>query len=406
MKPSLASSAGGSNSPSYAETLAARIQEAHAELSARWLVALNAILPVGPNEVFPSRNLLDHIPAVLHEIGGYLRAPASEEIAANTSVLAKAQELGLMRHQQQASVHQLLREYELLGRVLEDFVGEETDRLALEPSPQECLAVMTRLHRSVQILMQTTVDTFIGQYADTIQQQTDRLQSFNRTVSHELRNPLGTLQLALALVQRDASKADAPRWFAVMQRSVEHMVRLIHDLEQLSRARAALDTPAQQRVEVGAVAHEVARQLREMADPRGVELAIAPDLPTLHVDAARLELVLMNLVSNAIKYADPVKPRRVVDICRGEGSDGTAEIAVRDNGLGIPAEALPQVFERFFRAHAEHDQALGNDGSGLGLAIVRECVEAMKGTIRVASEAGVGTTFTIELPDQPEPPAA
>jgi signal transduction histidine kinase len=136
-----------------------------------------------------------------------------------------------MRHQRQASVHQLLREYDVLARVLDDFVAEETKRLQLVPSPDEAIAVMTRLHQSVQILMQTTVDTFVGEYTQTIERQTDRLRSFNRTMSHELRNPLGTVQLALALVQRESSKADAPRWFGVMQRNVEHMVHLIRDLE-------------------------------------------------------------------------------------------------------------------------------------------------------------------------------
>jgi signal transduction histidine kinase len=264
---------------------------------------------------------------------------------------------------------------------------------------------MTRLHRSVQILMQTTVDTFIGEYTQTIERQTERLRSFNRTVSHELRNPLGTLQLALALVQRESSRPDAPRWFGVMQRNVEHMVHLIRDLEQLSRAGTALDTPTQQRIEVAAVGQEVARQLSEMAGPRGVEVVIAPDLPTLHVDAARLELVLMNLVSNAVKYADPAKPRRLVTIRRAESPSGTCAIVVEDNGLGIPADAMTHVFERFFRAHASQDEKLGNEGSGLGLAIVRECVDAMKGEIRVDSAAGVGTTFVLTLPDQAEPPA-
>lgn len=387
----------------YAETMADRIQEAHTELSARWLAALNAVIPLQPNQIFPSGQLLDHIPAVLHEIGGYLRRPASEAIAANTSVVAKAQELGLMRHAQKASVHQLLREYEILGRVLDEFVQEETTRLALEPPPEECIEVMIRLHRATQILMQVTIDTFISEYTETIQRQTERLKSFNRTVSHELRNPLNTLQLALMIFQREPETSDGKRWPAVMKRNVDYMMRLIDDLDRLTRADAVADTPTHQSVEIAAVAEEVFRQLGEMASSRRVELRVVSDLPAVHVDAARLELVLMNLVSNAIKYADPARSKPAVEIGRAEASEGRVAIFVSDNGLGIPAEDLDHVFERFYRAHTERDGILGNDGSGLGLAIVRECVEALQGTVRVQSSPGIGTTFVVDLPHRTDP---
>src|SRR5262245_25109195 len=102
----------------YAGVVSARAAAARDALAARWLQRLTAILPVGPNEVFPSTHLLDHIPGLIGEIAAYLRAPAEEEIAANTSVMQKARELGILRHRQQASVHQLLREYEILAEIL------------------------------------------------------------------------------------------------------------------------------------------------------------------------------------------------------------------------------------------------------------------------------------------------
>ena len=383
----------------YADALAARIQESQGELSARWLVGLKTILPVDANAVFPGDSLLDHIPTLLHELGGYLHAPESEEIAANTSVVSKAAELGLMRHRQRASVHQILREYELLGRVLGEFVAAETERLGLEPTPQKCIAVIGRLNHAVQILMQTTVDTFVAEYTHTIQHQTERLRSFNRTVGHELRNPLNTLQLAIVLLRSEAQAAGDGRWLDVMQRNLDQMARLLGAIEQLSRAEAAADTPSEQSIEVAAIAGEVMRQLGEMAAARGVVMSVEPGLPVVHVDAARLELVLLNLVSNAIKYADPEKPSRWVRIAPcGASASPTCALEVRDNGIGIGAEALPRIFERFFRAHTEHDERLGNDGSGLGLAIAAECVQAIGGTIAVESSPGVGTCFKLSLP--------
>ena len=111
---------------SFDEAVAARMRAQTTTLASRWLERLTALLPVDPNDVFPGERLLDHIPAVVAEIAGYLVAPEAEEIAANTAVIDKARQLGLLRYEQQASLHQLLREYELLAEVLENFVAEET----------------------------------------------------------------------------------------------------------------------------------------------------------------------------------------------------------------------------------------------------------------------------------------
>src|SRR5215831_7482488 len=103
----------------------------HRVLAARWLERLLTLIPVDAREVFPSESLLDHIPALILEISEYLRQPAKEAIAANTAILDKARELGALRHGQRASLHQVLREYQVLYSVLVTFVLEEMDRLGL-----------------------------------------------------------------------------------------------------------------------------------------------------------------------------------------------------------------------------------------------------------------------------------
>ena len=112
----------------------------------------------------------------------------------------------------------------------------------------------------------------------------------------------------------------------------------MEQLEALSRLRARPpDAPEIQRVDVSTVAWEVARQLREMAEARTVEVHVSETLPSIVIDMARLELILMNLVSNAIKYCDPDKPQRLVHVETEPTSDQDfACIVVRDNGLGIP----------------------------------------------------------------------
>src|SRR5579864_8086208 len=186
-------------SEDYASVMSLRVASESRTLAARWLVRLKEILTVAANEVFASDQLLDHIPSLVEEIAAYLCAPTDNEIAANAAVMSKARELGILRHEQNASVHQLLHEYEILGDILEAFIIHETGRLVLQPSVAECFQVQHRLARGVRVLMRTTVDSFVAEYTSTIEAQTERIQAFNRAVSHELRSPIGTLVFAATL---------------------------------------------------------------------------------------------------------------------------------------------------------------------------------------------------------------
>jgi len=134
-----------------------------------------------------------------------------------------------------------------------------------------------------------------------------------------------------------------------------------------------------------------------MADVRGVRFEIADDLPVLPADVGRVELVLANLLANAVKYSDPGKIERVVRV-RGGVERGRPVVYIEDNGLGIPALQRERIFNQFVRAHAHLDDELGAQGLGLGLAIVRESMEAMEGTVTVQSMEGHGATFTLTWP--------
>lgn len=388
----------------YATILSHRVAAERLTLAREWLRRLEALLPVDANDVFPSDRLLDHIPVLISEIAVYLRAPADEEIAANTAVIEKARELGALRHAQRASVHQLLREYEMLAEILQAFLIEETIRLGLTPSSNECFEVLRRLTRSTGTLMRTTVDTFVSEYTTTIEAQSERLVAFNRAASHELRSPIGTILFAAGMLDKDRARLvqDEERLAKIataVRVNAERLLWLVENLQRIARLSEPLDVPSQQRIEIEALALEVARQLSDMAASRGVAIRVVPGLPTVVVDAARLELMLLNLVSNGVKYSDSNRPDPYVEIApAGEPANGTATIAVRDNGLGIPEAAQGGIFDRFFRAHAHLDQELGVTGSGLGLSIVADCMVAIGGSIRCESSTGTGTAFYITIP--------
>jgi signal transduction histidine kinase len=384
----------------YCEYVGNALQDRQRELSLRWLERLVSLLPVDANAVFTSNELLDHIPRLIEEIGKYVAAPEVADVAANTVVTGHARGLGQLRHRQHASVHQVLREYDLLAEVLEQFLDERTNALSTAPAASECLEACRRVGRAVRVLMQTTVATFLSEYTDTITAQAARIEQFNRAVSHELRNVLGTTQFSAALLTNgfasDVTNRD--RILATLRRNTEHALQILRTLEKLPRSGIlTADTPTEQIIDLAELVSEVFRQLHEMSEARGVTLRGGDDLPRLYVDTGRLELVLVNLVANAIKYSDPHKAERFVEIT-AITNDHAHEIRVHDNGLGVPTKSVDKIFERFYRAHQDMDSTLGTDGTGLGLAIVDECVTSLGAEIRVESEESVGTVFVLSLP--------
>jgi signal transduction histidine kinase len=389
-------------STGFADIVAERIAAEHTLLAARWFARLKDLLPVDPDEVFPSEQILDHIPTLIVDISRYVHAPEEEAIAANTLVVEKARELGALRHQQRASLHQVLREYQLLGSILVRFVQDEAIRLVLTPPPDECMAVVARLHHAVAVLLQETVETFVGLYTRTITEQAERLQQFTRMATHEWRQPLAPILTAVSLLRMPTlGPEQRAHTVELIARNVASLIEMTHKLERLARLDPPPDNASLLVVSVRIVAAEAARQLREMAEARGVRVLIADEMPSVAVDVGRLELALVNLLSNAIKYSDPAKTDRFVAVTATPLEDGSCAIEVRDNGLGIPANRIAHIFRRFTRAHTDNAETEAIKGVGLGLAIVDDCVAAIGGTITVESEPGAGTVFTLTVPCRP-----
>ena len=386
----------------FGDLIAERMRVEHRMLAARWFERLLDLLPVQARDVFPTASLLDHIPALILEISAYLRQPEDEAIASNTAILDKARELGVLRHEQRASLHQLLREYQLLSSILVTFVLEEMEVAPIKPSASESVALVARLQEAVNVLSQSTVETFVALYTQTIADQGERLEQFTRMAAHEWRQPLGALQFGVGLLaQRELDPALSARALDAVQRNVTHLVELTHKLEAVARMNNQADNPVIQHVSSATIAGEAARQLRDMADSRGVEIRIADGMPSLTVDVGRLELAFVNLLSNAIKYSDPAKPARVIEVSGEPEGEAGCRLVVRDNGIGIPQDALTTIFQRFTRAHVDRVDMVHVGGVGLGLSIVDDCVRAMHGTIQVESAEAVGTTFVMRLPLAP-----
>jgi signal transduction histidine kinase len=178
---------------------------------------------------------------------------------------------------------------------------------------------------------------------------------------------------------------------AIARRGVNHMRRLVGDLLDAVRIQAGHLSLDFEGTTLGAIVEQAKEMHRAMAAERGVmlELRVRDATAPLRVDRARIQQVLGNLLGNAIKFT-PKGGRVTLDACLEEGR---AVFHVIDTGIGIPADRLPLIFERFWQG-----QPSDRNGVGLGLAISKAIVEAHSGTIEVESEPGKGSTFTLRIP--------
>jgi signal transduction histidine kinase len=220
-------------------------------------------------------------------------------------------------------------------------------------------------------------------------------QQFIADVSHELRTPLTILRGCLEVsLEEERSSEEYRETIGNALLEVRHLTRISQNLLFLTRGMSGRVTMSFANVDLGRFASETVREVVPTASDRGLELAASvPDRPVfVFADAGRLQQVLHNLLENALQYTEP-GGRVVVGVA---ARPGEAELSVTDTGVGIPADDLPFVFERFFRSRAS--RRVHRSGSGLGLSIVRWIVEAHKGRVTVESQAGKGSTFTVHLP--------
>jgi two-component system, OmpR family, sensor kinase len=236
----------------------------------------------------------------------------------------------------------------------------------------------------------------IGDLARAFNQTLERLERLFRTqqrlladVSHELRTPLTTIRGNLDLIER-IGEAD-PESISAIQLEIERMTRLVGDLLLLARADSGGLPLDRKPVEVDNILFDIYRQVALLDLPVNIKL-VEVDQVTVMSDADRLKQLFINLVENAIKYTPD---GGVVELSLSK-KGGWAQFEVCDTGIGIAPENLAHIFDRFYRVDKARARADG--GSGLGLSIAKWIATAHGGAIRVKSQVGQGTTFTVTLP--------
>jgi two-component system phosphate regulon sensor histidine kinase PhoR len=225
-------------------------------------------------------------------------------------------------------------------------------------------------------------------------------RDFVANVSHELRTPLTAIKgYAETLLGPAGSDPETrQRFLSVIDRHSERLGRLIDDLLTLSDLELGRTPLRLATVAVAPAVDDVVQILSDAAARSGVELtsAVAPDTPPVAADPDRFRQVLINLVDNAIKYSPRGGRVEVRAGAADAAHENTVRLDVRDTGIGIPAQDLPRLTERFFRVDKGRSRALG--GTGLGLAIVKHIVQAHGGELDVQSTVGAGTTVRVWFP--------
>ncbi|MDE7047286.1 MAG: cell wall metabolism sensor histidine kinase WalK, partial [Lachnospiraceae bacterium] len=223
----------------------------------------------------------------------------------------------------------------------------------------------------------------------------DSRQDFVANVSHELKTPITSVKVLAdsLLAQKDVPAELYHEFMVDIAEEVERENKIINDLLALVK----MDKPAAELnisvVNINTLAETILKRIRPIARKKNVEVTLISKREILaEVDEVKMSLILTNLVENAIKYN---KEQGKVDVTL-DADHQFFTIEVADTGIGIPQESQEQIYERFYRVDKSHSREIG--GTGLGLAITRSAVLRHRGSIRLESVEGKGSTFTVKIP--------
>ena len=220
------------------------------------------------------------------------------------------------------------------------------------------------------------------------------LDKFVYSVSHDLRAPLSSLDGLLHIIKTEPNEAVRLDYMEKMRQSVQRLDGFVKELIDFSRnARTKISV---EKIEIKKTIGEILKGLEHLANFDKIQLTFHYDInEDFYTDATRLKMILNNLLSNAIKYSNPYSDNPHV-IIKIKVDKKEFQIQVEDNGIGIEKQHLEKIYNIFYRANNLVT------GSGLGLYITKEAIEVLKGSIKVSSESGKGSTFWVSLPNSPK----
>jgi response regulator RpfG family c-di-GMP phosphodiesterase/signal transduction histidine kinase len=290
----------------------------------------------------------------------------------------------------------------------------ERDQL-LERQNEDALQAVQTLQAGFDQLrgLNATLDQKVEERTQALKEASERLEvalvrqveldqvktNFFTNISHELRTPLTLVLAPLEAMLSQGEIAPGQRGeLEIMHRNSLRLLRHINSILDISRLDAGRERLRLEDTDLGEFCSSLVESARPMAERRGVllDLRVASDLPLVPIDRDKMEKVLLNLVSNAVKYSEGVLGRQPLVTIACSLDDHNLTLVVRDNGIGIPEDAVSHVFDRFYQVQAS--PVRDYQGSGIGLALVKELTDLHLGSVSVVSTLGEGTTFTVVVP--------
>ncbi len=229
----------------------------------------------------------------------------------------------------------------------------------------------------------------------------DQIKSeFVAVASHELRTPLTAIKNAvqLLLMEKVGELNESQKKFLIMaERNINRLINILNDLLNLSRIESGKMVLKLEELNLRSILELIYFSFKAQAEEKSIQLKInlPAELPPVYGDREKVEQILSNLISNSLKFT-PQNGEIIISAELLGANEGMVAISVKDTGIGIPAEHLDKIFEKFYQVEGSLQRSHG--GTGLGLAITKGLVEAQKGKIFVKSEPGKGSTFTFTLP--------
>ncbi len=255
------------------------------------------------------------------------------------------------------------------------------------------ITLLQQANRRIAVLLKNaqTLNEQLTQQNEQLLQANQELDNFVYSVSHDLRAPLTSAMGLITISKEEKNLAVILTYLELQEKSLKKLDRFIHEIVDYSRnSRLAIEP---QQIDFGQIIQDTFEQLRFMEQETQIKKII--DISSevrLYSDAGRLGIIFSNLISNAIRYSDPLKQECFIKIEITQ-KEGQVVISVADNGQGIAEGHLHRIFDMFYRATDN------KPGSGLGLYILKEALKKIKGRIEVHSKQGEGTTFTLYLPN-------
>lgn len=235
----------------------------------------------------------------------------------------------------------------------------------------------------------------LKQVEEELREAHRRKDEFLATLAHELRNPLAPIRNAMSILRITSGQEGHGRLLQMMERQVDHMVRLVDDLLEVSRITRGKIELRRERVEIASILRTAIEASRPLVDAARQDLAvrIPSERLVVDVDALRLVQVVTNLLNNASKYTEE---RGKIEICARREGDVVA-VSVRDDGIGIPPEMLGRIFDLF--AQVDHARGRAQGGLGIGLTLVKQLVQMHGGDVEARSNGpGMGSEFVLRVP--------